>query len=164
MEKQIESLWKSYGAIQELIRFADSKATAILAIDGVFAGFFFSNISSIREILRGNILEVAPLSLMLICLILSASFSAWCIAPRLDKNSNCFFFFCDIARNYKTSSEFEKAFKEAPRGKILSDIAQQVHVNSGIAKKKHKFVWLSIYFFAASLLASVIFMVTALWG
>ena len=48
---QLEPLWKIYETINEWIRFSDTKAVAILGINGVFASFVFSNLYEIKTML-----------------------------------------------------------------------------------------------------------------
>ena len=56
-----DNLWKIYDNISELIRFSDAKATAILATNGVIVGFYFSNISTLKDILTDRPIVFIPL-------------------------------------------------------------------------------------------------------
>jgi hypothetical protein len=163
MTAKIESLWKTYEAINELIRFADTKATAILAINGVIAGFFFSNIGSIQTVLKQSPVAIAPFVTATILVMISICLSAYCIMPRLGSKKNCLIFFCDIARDYETAIDYETVWKRAARAKIETELTHQIWENSKIASKKYDLVWCSIFFFVSSLFASTVFTIAVLW-
>jgi hypothetical protein len=163
MTKKTENLWKTYEAINGLIRFADTKATAILAINGVLAGFYFSNISSIQTILEQSSIAFIPLVAAMGFVLISAGFAAYCMIPRLGTKNDCLIFFCDIIRTYKNATDYEKAIKEATSDRIETDLARQIWTNSDIASKKYCSVWYSVFFFVAALFASIAFAVVVLW-
>ena len=158
MNTETENLWKTYDAIGELIRFADTKATAILAINGVIAGFYFSNIGAIQNILQQKSISILPLAIATILLLFSSALSAYCIAPRLKmNNTRCLIFFCDIA-NYKTADEYEKALSNKMTDEqIKKQLIDQVWANSKIATKKYKAVNIAVLLFVASMISSILF-------
>ena len=160
-----ENLWKTYEAINQFIRFADTKATAILAVNGVIAGFYFSNIGTIQTILEQKPIAFMPLAVAMASVVISVVFSAYCIIPRLKMNkSNCLIFFYDIAKNYPTASDYEKAIKEEISDeKIDKYLADQIWANSKIAVKKYNAVDLSIVFFVVTVIASIVFGFMAFW-
>lgn len=162
--KKTENLWKTYEAINGLIRFADTKATAILAVNGVLAGFYFSNISSILTILEQSSIAVIPLVAAMGFVLVSAVFAAYCMIPRLGTKNDCLIFFCDIIRTYKNAADYEKAIKEATSGRIETDLAHQIWTNSDIASKKYCSVWYCVFFFVAALFSSIAFAVVVLWS
>lgn len=164
LTRKKEDLWNTYKAINELIRFADTKATAILAINGVVAGFYFSNISSIQTILGQSSIAVIPLVAAMGFVLISAGFAAYCMIPRLGTKKECLIFFCDIVRNYRNATDYEKAIKKAPSEKVETDLAHQIWTNSGIASLKYGSVWYSVFFFVAALFASIAFAIVVLWN
>jgi hypothetical protein len=161
LSAKIENLWKTYEAINELIRFADTKATAILAVDGVIAGFYFSNVNSIQTILVQKPFAILPLIMATAFLLISSIFAAYCIAPRLKMNkSNCLIFFCDIAK-YKTADNYGKALENITNEKFEEQLINQIWANSKIATKKYNLVTISISIFVALLVSSLWFMLLA---
>lgn len=84
-----ENLWKTYETINELIKFADTKATAILAVSGVIAGFYFSNVSSIQTVLERSPIAIIPLTTAMGFILISAVFAMHCMIPRLGTKKNC---------------------------------------------------------------------------
>ena len=164
LETKTENLWKTYEAINEMIRFADSKATAILAVNGVIAGFFFSNIGAIQAILEQKPVTLMPLLMATGFILISSIFSAYCIAPRLKMNkSKCLIFFCDIA-SYSTAEAYAKAIEnEMSDDKIVKHLTDQIWANSKIAVKKYNAASISIITFVALVVACIALMLMASW-
>lgn len=160
-----ENLWKTYEAINELIRFADTKATAIMAIDGVIAGFFFSNIGTIQTILKVKAIALIPLLMAAGFILLSLGFSAYCVIPRLKMNkSKCLIFFGDISE-YRSAEAYRKAIENEMSGdKIEGHLIDQIWANSKIAKRKYTAITTSVIIFVALIIASLAFMFLASWG
>lgn len=128
MNTKTENLWTTLEAINELIRFSDTKATAILAMDGVVAGFYLSNTSTIQTALKQQPITLIPLIVAVGLILVSSVFSAYCIIPRLKMNkSNCLIFFCDIANAYESANAYAVAIKdEMTGGKIETHITDQI--------------------------------------
>lgn len=135
-----------------------------MAIDGVVAGFFFSNITVIQEVLHQKPIAIVPLLCAAGFLLISSGFSAYCIIPRLNVHEKrCMIFFCDIAENSNVN-EYEKATNSARTyEKIEKDLINQIWANSNIAVKKYKAVTISIIIFVALVVSSILFMLVASW-
>jgi hypothetical protein len=166
MNTKTENLWKTLETINELIRFSDTKATAILAMNGVVAGFYFSNTSTIQTAIKQQPIAFMPLIVAVGLILVSSVFSAYCIIPRLKMNkSNCLIFFCDIANTYESANAYAAAIKdEMTDGKIETHITDQIWATSKIAVKKYSATGYSIVFFVLAVFASIAFMLFALWG
>ncbi len=164
LKAKTENLWKTYEAINELVRFADTKATAILAVNGVIAGFYFSNIGTLQAILLQKPTTLAPLLMVAGFLLISSGFSAYCIVPRLKVNkSKCLVLFCDIA-DFSSADEYEKAIQnEMTDDKVEKYLVDQIWATSKIATTKYSAVTTSIIIFVALLFASIAFMLAASW-
>jgi hypothetical protein len=162
LEQKTLNLWKTYDAINELIRFADTKATAILAIDGVIAGFFFSNIETIQNVLSQKPVAIIPLIMAVGFILISLGASAYCIAPRLKMNkSECPIFFYDISK-YPSVEAYKKAAEsEMSNDKIERHLTDQIWANSKIAERKYEAVTMSVIVFVALVITSIAFMFLA---
>lgn len=158
LNTETENLWKTYDAIQELIRFADTKATTILAISGVLVGFYFSNVAAIQNILQQKSISIIPLAIATILLLFTSALTAYCIAPRLKMNKNqCLILFCDIA-NYKSADEYGKALSNKMTDEqIKKQLIDQVWANSKITAKKYRAVNIAVLLFVASIVSSILF-------
>jgi hypothetical protein len=164
LNTKTENLWKTFEAINEFIRFADTKAVAILAIDGVIAGFYFSNIETIQTLLQQRPIVLVLLLMSIGFVLISSGFSTYCIVPRLKMNkSNCLIFFCDIA-NYPTADAYKKAIENEMSDKeIEKHLTDQIWANSKIANKKYYAVTVSVIVFVALVVSSVLFVLVASW-
>lgn len=162
--RKTENLWNTYETINDLIRFADTKATAILAIDGLMAGFYFSNVALIRSILNNNPIVLVPVVVAMISVAISAGFSAFCLMPRLKvKEDNCPLFFRDISNHYSTVTDYRNAFiREAGCEKIDEHLISQIWANSRIASEKYNMTRFSILFFLIAIVSSILFIITFL--
>ena len=163
MNTRLDSYWKIYQAKQELIRFADTKATAILAVDGVIAGLYFSNIDTIKTVLQHDFTASIPLVATMGFILISIIASALCIIPRLKSTSNCPIYFCDIATNYKNADEYQNAMKKKKPKDMQQALLSQIYIISKIAKKKHSLVQWVVIFFVKAIIASTIFAILVIF-
>jgi len=167
LETNIESLWNTYEMINKWIRFSDTKATAILAVNGVIAGFYFSNVDILKEILLRSPLALTPLFVALGFIIISTWFSVSCIRPRLKIDVKpSLIFFSDVSNNYSTAENYEKDMKAmlANKEEIGTQLSRQVWANSKIAQCKYDSITCAIIFLVLTLFASIAFIITAVWG
>ena len=163
MNTENENLWKTYDAIQELIRFADTKATAIHSYKWCYCWFYFLNIAAIQNILQQKLISIIPLAIATILLLVTIAITAYCIAPRLKMNkSKCLIFFCDIA-NYKSADEYGKSLSnKMTDDQIKKQLIDQIWVNSKIATKKYRAVNIAVLLFVASIVSSILFIFSSL--
>lgn len=163
MTTKAENLWNTHKAISELIRFADTKAIAILAVNGVVAGFYSSNISLVQTVLEQHSIACIPLVSAMVFILLSTISAAYCVIPRLGTKKGSLTFFRDIAGNYKSATDYENAIQKATSGRFRTDLAHQIWAISKVASTKYCAVSFSISFFAATLFAGIAFAVAVLW-
>lgn len=163
--KEIENLWKIYETINEWIRFSDTKATAILAINGVITGFYFSNIAELRSIIAQQLIAFIALDLVVSTIVISTLCSTFCIVPRLKigKKSSLIFFF-DIAKNFSTVGDYAEAVNQTLKNdtEIKTQIVNQIWANSKVAFEKYGWVKRSAYFFVGTVFANIAFVISAL--
>jgi len=135
-----------------------------LAVNGVIAGFYFSNIGTLQTILQQKPIAIVPLLMAAGFILISSGFSAYCITPRLKmNNSKCLIFFCDVA-DFPSADAYEKAIEnEMTDEKIEKHLADQIWANSKIATKKYNAVTISIIIFVALVFTSIAFMLAASW-
>lgn len=161
MKKQIEQLWKVYDTTNEWIRFSDTKATAILAMNGIIAGFYFSNMTKLQNMLAIRHILIIPLVVGVCTILFSTICSALCMVPRLKiVKDDSLIFFSDIAKGYSTVDSYEKAIKKTLTDDgVKTEITHQIWANSKVAHEKYNWITYSVYFFAATVFASLAFVV-----
>ncbi len=147
MSSKIETLWKTYEAISDLIKFADTKATAILAVDGIILSLYFGNTEIINKVISQNLGGLGIFIAALASLLISLAFSASCIIPRLLSDGKCLLFFCDINKSFLSPEAYKKEIEKVKRKEIESQISKQIWQISKIATKKYRGVKYALVFF-----------------
>lgn len=162
MEK-INFLWKTYDNILTLIRFSDTKASTVLATDGILTGLLFSNFTSNRSVSMIGQPYGVFLSITLISLAVSAVFSAISLSPSSKSSGrDSLIYFNDVMHEYKNSNDFRNAIKESLSNLDgLSDqLANQIWVVSKIARRKSLLVKISIPALVAGIILSISMVIT----
>ena len=160
MKTTIETLWKSYSIINEWIRFSDTKAGAILAINGVIASIVLSKLANGNNFL--DVHQIFPVLLILgtITTFISTIFSIYCLSPTLKVGdiNNSLIFFANIAERFGSHYDYEKIAQDvlADEKQAATQIAQQVWANSKVAWKKYKAVAWATYFLGLTILIGIL--------
>ncbi len=165
ISSETEELWNIHKAISELIRFSDAKATAILAINGVLVGFYFSNVNTLKEVFVQRLAALVPFALSFLLSIVSVCFAAYCMYPRLRKTlTRNLLFFRDISE-YEGAAAYEKVITEALGNKEAwkACISRDIWAISKVAKNKYSMVRSSFIFFVAALFSSAAFILAVIY-
>lgn len=131
--------WKQLSMVNDWIRHSDAKAAATLAASGVMATVTFNLISRLDS--RSCCTEAAVV-VSVGLLIASVLFCGLTLAPRTrDKNGRSGppspIYFGSVAANFtRDSYRGELRTLAADPARLVDTLADQVHVNSGIATKK----------------------------
>jgi hypothetical protein len=145
-----------------LTRLADTKATAILAVDGIMSGFYFSNATTLRNLLAGKPIEYIPLALSVFFIISSASFSARCLLPRVVQISGSdVVSFTEIAKK-RDANAYLICVKETMKNNdgFSAQLCQLIWSISKVAQKKLEIVGWAVTFFVLALLATIALVIT----
>ena len=136
--------WGILRNINEMIRFGDAKAGAILAFAGASAAFLSGKTDLVREVVvshradaMGWILYAAFMGYG-ITLVLTIVFAFKSILPSLDAgNKRSFLYFKHICEDYQHDyTRYAKALASLSEGGFEEELTHQICVNSGIATKK----------------------------
>lgn len=165
MNNELEYLWKTYSTINEWIRFADTKAGGILALNGVIAGIVISKILGSTDCLQNH----PGLSILLVIGAITAFgsiyFAVRCLNPTLKVGeSSSLIFFAHVAKAFSTPDGYRQAVQKTftDDGQLMTQISDQVWANSKVAWKKYKnVVWatrflaltVSVFIFASIVIA-----------
>lgn len=161
-EPATETLWRVYAAINEWIRFADTKAGAILAADVFLVA---ESVGQLKDD-DGKFLKWAFYTPDALCvligilfLVISAALALNCIRPRtrVPKNSpRSLLYFGHIAE-FKTPTDYATTARTIDRRDTAYDeISHQVWINSRVARSKHQFVAWSVVTLGLGLLCLLI--------
>jgi len=154
METKMENLWKIYDSIQDLIKFSDAKATAIIAIFGVIGGFLFTKVIENRAMIVSNHILLCLLIVNSLVCFLSIFYSIRTLYPNLQSSSSkSIIYFMDISKNYSTPKRYLSDVERIMQNPddINKQIVEEIWILSKIAEKKYLFVSKSILIFIFSI-------------
>lgn len=163
MHLTVESLWKVYDIVQDQIKFADTKAGVILAGDGIV----LSTILSILIEHSGAVPLPSPLAIELILATFAAFLSACCavscLLPRFRAGQPVsLIFFEHIAMKYATAGDYltEARATWSRHNTAIEEIGYLIWATSRIAQRKHRWVIRAVWCLGASLLVSMVSLVS----
>jgi hypothetical protein len=141
-----DKLWKLLDSVQAQIRVFDTKAQIVIAIDGVLAGYFGTQITRMAELIGqqpGSILHtfLGVFDALCIVLLLSSLLLAiTTVHPRLHlEQPNSRLFFVHISQEFKRDyTRAGKVLTSLTVDELDADLASQILVNSIICCTKAK--------------------------
>ena len=143
-----KSLWEIYRLVNEWVRFADAKATAILAINGVILAVIGASINDLKGLLIDQPLVlwlvVFALSFLLVSIVLALASLLPITSSSKIKSS---IFFGAIAQDYDKPTDYQVAVKaslESEKG-LAQDLLGQIWTNSKISALKYKYISFATY-------------------
>lgn len=148
MDQLLDTLWKNDSIINEWIRFSDTKATTVLALNGVIIGILSPTLISNKDFLFNHQIIFVAIVICFLTIIFSTCFCICCLNPTLKfGNSRSLIFFSHIAK-YPTSSDYSQSIENSFNDEcnIKKDLCEQIWINSIIANKKNESVKKSINF------------------
>ena len=158
---QLDFLWSTHRYLNDYIRFADTKAGFTIAISSsITTALFHSKV-------QDSFLLVAPKQwgivafaavFAFLALIVSISFGAWTIRPRLStRQSKGFIYWGSIAR-YGAPEAFWDALKRRPEGEMAEYLAHHVFDLSEVCKMKYASVRSAMLWAAVGATLSILVM------
>lgn len=161
-----EQQWKTFAVINEWLRFADTKAGAILTANGVLAGVAIGVLKDHRTYLLDHLWITGVATFGLLAVLGSASYCLLCIFPKTRiGDPRSLIFFDHIARKFpKDPGAYAQAVLDAAadRNEPFKQISQQVWANSLVAEKKHRQVACAIRLLIVGLLCCLVLGIAAL--
>jgi hypothetical protein len=162
-----ETLWKVYGTVNEWVRFTDAKAAAILAADGVLAGFAASLLKDNRAEVLGSAPLLVCVGLGLGALGISVVYCVNCISPSLgflrpkflapspvavrDPKESLIFFGHVAALESAGDYALLTAEAFSDEAKLQAQLSQQVWANARVCLDKNKQVAWAVLFLSVAL-------------
>jgi hypothetical protein len=140
VDSELDSLWKTYEHVSEWIRFADTKASAIIGINAILIGFTVSNLAALKTALCGNTVLTTIAVFAAALSLASVYFSLRCLNPTLNVGEpTSSIYFAHIALRYNSAEQYSQHIQEYlnDQAKFNSHIASEIWANSMIAWKKY---------------------------
>ena len=153
MDRKMEHTWKIYEHNNEWIKVSDTKASIVLATNGVILAFFFKDISSIFPLIIKQEFLFILFFILIYCIFLSIFYSIMCLVPRVGKSNPSILFFEHI-NSFPRLEEYKKKFNTVLRSEIdlRFEVINQIWDISIIASKKFNYVKKSILFLGLTIL------------
>ena len=163
-----EEAWRALQQVNEWIRFADAKASAVLAGSGVLGAFL------VRAIPRVSDFRVHPLRAVLLTVAIcgigvSTLITLQVLAPRLRTGeARSLIYFDHVARRYGGDRQafLARYYRVAEDDALLCEqLAEQLWANSLVARRKFRRVAFAIYALGIAMFAAgAAVVVGRLWG
>lgn len=157
MEK-INILQQQLDSIGNWIRSADTKASIILALNGVVFAHLLSLSNRILGVGDGCAYSIGVL-LVTVPFIMSLFFAFRAILPKIKVESDhALWFFGSIASTKK--SDFIENLANATNDQIEANLIEQIYINSKIATEKHinlRSSWFWLVIFSVIAIAAALF-------
>jgi hypothetical protein len=163
-----EDAWRSLQQVNEWVRFADTKAAAVLAGSGVLGGVLVAAVPSLADF-RAHTTRAVLLSVAIICVGVSSLLSLRILAPRLRTGEpRSLIYFDHIARRYAADCNgFVDNYLALARtaDDLSRQVAEQIWSNSRVARRKFVRVSLAVRFLGVAMVAAgLAVVVQRLWG
>jgi len=159
MNSNYGKLWQIYKLVNESIRFGDTKAVAVLGIDGIIVGLIITNLSTIKGIILGNFWLLLLTIISTLSLLLSVYFALKCLNPTLKVGEpSSLIYFAHIAQKFESYEDYHQDVNKilADDNESTKEITNQVWVNSKVSWKKFKALAWSIRFLVLYIFLSFI--------
>ena len=147
----VADLWQTLQQVSEWVRFADTKAAAILALDGIIATILVTKFTN-ESFSQLNLIIPIALAVTALSLIVSAFACMSCILPRLNiGGADNLIYFTGIAR-FESGPRFLEAVQAASNGGAYEiELATEIWSRSLSASRKYYFIKLAILAMASAL-------------
>ena len=151
-----DRLWKTYSTINEWIRYSDTKAYTLLAVQGVFIGLLYKALDgSIDSSGLTKILAISGLLLNVCSLV----FAFFCVNPRQNVTGPVSPVYFGAIAKFSSAEDYQSHFNSsfvAPES-VEKELSRQIYINSKVADQKFKKVTYSMRCFTASLVPWISF-------
>jgi hypothetical protein len=144
------NLWTTLEHVSEWVRFADTKAAAVLTVDGILATVLVTVFGQGQ--LAHRVAIYLPLGASAVLLVVSAAMCMLCLLPRLTAGpSTNFVYFIGIAAFPSAAAYFGHIRELARAGEFDRELASEIWLRSHAARTKYRYVRLSLLTLAAAL-------------
>jgi hypothetical protein len=165
---KVDEAWRVLGQVNDWIRFADTKAGAVVAASGVLGGLLVKSAPS-RNDFRTHTTYAVLLSLALASVAVGMLLALRVLTPKLRSGEpRSLVYFSHVAKKYpRTPSDFVERFKSMAddENQLAIQVLDQVWANSCVAYRKYRMVTWAIWFFRAALvIAGSSVLAHRIWG
>ncbi len=146
----------------EWVRYSDTKAVALLGVQGVLLGFLIKTYDGTS--FNPTCFQYIVSGVGLIFNIISMIFAFVCLNPKLkfDNDTLSPIYFGSIALHFEKAEQYQEYINKAfsTKDQIIHELCSQIFVNSAIAYRKFRQVTYSLRCFITSLLFWLILLIS----
>lgn len=136
----------------EWLKFAETKATLIITVQGVLLTIIYTNAKDLYEAITSSNVQFVLTVISALLFLLTLLFSFLAINPNLKNNLKKSAIYFGTIKNYKNYSEYHNTLKELNEEEINEMLSEQIYINSNIAWNKFVKVGWAIRFFSSLVL------------
>jgi hypothetical protein len=136
----------------EWLKFAETKATLIITVQGVLLTIIYTNAKDLYEALTSSNVQFVLTVISALLFLLTLLFSFLAINPNLKNHLKKSAIYFGTIKNYKNHTEYHNTLKELNEEKINEMLSEQIYINSNIAWNKFVKVGWAIRFFSSLVL------------
>ncbi|HMA36277.1 MAG TPA: Pycsar system effector family protein [Chloroflexia bacterium] len=158
VESEVDTLWRIYGSTNNLIQFADTKASYILAANGIIIGAIITNLAVVKDFLHKDLALTLLLVLGLGISGLSSYFALRCLNPTLHYGQpTSLIFFAHIVHRFDGLEAYREAAHAVftDEAQLTDQVAEQVWITAQVATKKYVAVAWATRLLAATVLVGI---------
>jgi hypothetical protein len=136
----------------EWLKFAETKATLIITVQGVLLTIIYTNAKDLYDAVTTSNVQFGLTIITALLFLLTLIFSFLTINPNLKNHLKKSAIYFGTIKNYSNYSEYHKALKDLNEEEINEMLSEQIYINSHIAWNKFVKVGWSIRFFSSMVL------------
>lgn len=136
----------------EWLKFAETKATLIITIQGVLLTIIYTNAKDLYEAVTSSEAQFGLTIISALLFLLTLIFSFLAINPNLKNHLKKSAVYFGTIKNYSNHAEYHKTLKDLNEEEMNEMLSEQIYINSHIAWNKFVTVGWSIRFFSSLVL------------
>lgn len=154
MNDKLEYLWKVYNAIDESIKFSNSKAATSLAINGILISLVLSQIINTKCFLDRSPVLTFLFILFFLSTLSSIILCSLCLMPSSSiEKSDSIIYFERIAKDFKSNEDYLNKAKMilSDDEESLKQLTIQIRQLSKVASYKFEFIKWGVFSFSITI-------------
>ncbi len=163
MSKQdTNNYWEQLERLEKLIRASELKAGIIFSFHSLILGLFLDRLDNFKPIFQESFLLVIFAFCWIFLVLVSIFFCFKCFHPKMElKYDKNVFFFRDAAYRFGNIKEYTDKLIQVceTEEEIITQLSQQIHVESKIVDQKFRSVQRAITFFAIGFIFVILILV-----
>lgn len=157
--EKYEQYWHILHNSHEMIRFSEVKAGLVISVHGILFSVMLNSSSWIRDLMPGwPVMVFVIIGFFVTATLMSLYFAFKCFRPRFEnKNPTSIIYFGDIVNDFQEYMAYHAFLEKIVENdfEMSVQLAEQIHTNSSIARRKFQAVSKAI----KMLFASVFFLI-----